>query len=303
MSSLIEVLLTFVGVMLVLALAAQSLQELLKTAFTVKGQTTLAALRALVIEAARSQKLWKVDGEEIVAALTARLGALGQAGWRAGAVRLDALEQAQLGELIGGLSPVSVRSLSGIDAASASACLSAIAAQAVRWYPLAMQPVDLRYRRRMRVFALGASAVVVLAVNADALGILNQARRDPAYRAQAAILAGRLDSLLNVERNLAQPVPESASVAARDSALSTLAGARDSVRAAVGEAMKDEGLLSGKPGPWRVRDPKWWMGILLSTLLVSLGAPFWHDVLESVFSLKGRASIAAKAPKPAVEAT
>jgi hypothetical protein len=32
--------------------------------------------------------------------------------------------------------------------------------------------------------------------------------------------------------------------------------------------------------------------MIASVLLVSLGAPFWHDVLESVFGLKSRLRLA-----------
>jgi hypothetical protein len=51
MLSLLETLLTFVGVMLVLALAAQSLQELVKSLLALKGQAAPRGLKGLVQEA------------------------------------------------------------------------------------------------------------------------------------------------------------------------------------------------------------------------------------------------------------
>ena len=100
MTSLLEVALTLVGVMLVLALAAQSIQEVIKASFALKGRTSLQALDRLVAEAARSQGQTKTDAEEIVRAVRTRLRALGQGGVRSTAVRLDAIRAAQLGDLI-----------------------------------------------------------------------------------------------------------------------------------------------------------------------------------------------------------
>ena len=57
MASLLEVVIAFVAVMLVLALAAQSLQEVIKIMFAVKSQTAVRALRGLVLEAAKASKL------------------------------------------------------------------------------------------------------------------------------------------------------------------------------------------------------------------------------------------------------
>ena len=55
------------------------------------------------------------------------------------------------------------------------------------------------------------------------------------------------------------------------------------------------GFILGAPGGQRWGDIMWWIGIVLSTLLVSLGAPFWHDLLESLFGLKNRIQAQAKA--------
>src|SRR3954467_7515362 len=57
MLSLLETLITFIGVMLVLALAAQSIQEMVKVIFALKGQAALRGLRGLINEAVQSQGL------------------------------------------------------------------------------------------------------------------------------------------------------------------------------------------------------------------------------------------------------
>jgi hypothetical protein len=64
-------------------------------------------------------------------------------------------------------------------------------------------------------------------------------------------------------------------------------------------AAADTSFLLGTLGDRRPGDPLWWVGIVLSTLLVSLGAPFWHDLLEALFGLKNR--VRAQAEKVTAE--
>jgi hypothetical protein len=49
-----------------------------------------------------------------------------------------------------------------------------------------------------------------------------------------------------------------------------------------------------------LRDFRWWIGIVASVLLVSLGAPFWHDLLETLFGLKNRMQAQAQQAASAV---
>jgi hypothetical protein len=231
MGSLLETLITFVGTVLVFALAAQSIQELLKSIFAFKGRTMQSAIEGLVREATRSKGLPAETGDAILAQITARLRVLGQGGIRRLRIRLDALPAPFLQDLIGKVDPATVPELPH-DPAEASAMLKAIGRQAKEWYPLAVAPVDERYRRRMRVLAFFTSAVVVVPFNLDATRLFT--------------LAETHDTLLGCFT------------------LDKLA------------------------------QPRWWLGIFFSTVLVSMGAPFWDDLLESLFGLKKRVAASAK---------
>jgi hypothetical protein len=266
MASLLEVLLTFVGAMLVLALIAQSVQELVKASLAIKGSTARRALERLIMEASRSQGLLDGDARELTEALVRRLAGLGQHGVRPGALRLDVLTAPLLGDLLRTIDPDSVGSLRGLARAQARLRLDAVAAQAVQWFPLAMDPVDDRYRRRMRGLALLSATIVVLGLNADALDIMHRARHDPEFRRRTLALVEDVDSL-------------AAGAAAPD--------ARRPAQV-LERIAADSGFVLGTPGRRRWSDPDWWTGILASVLLVSLGAPFWHDLLESLFGLKNR---------------
>ena len=306
MMSMLEVALTLLGVVLVLALAAESLQEVVKSSFALKGHTTLQALERLVAEAAQANSQTTTDAEEIVKALRRRLRALGHRGVRSNGVRIDAISSDQLGDLIRSVVPDDVPGLRALEPAEARRRLQSIADRAVGWFPLAMAPIDDRYRRRMRGLAIASSAVVVLAVNADAFAILRRARQDPAFRERVIALAARLDS---VEQRAsasatadtaaaARTAPSADSATPRDAAAATrrpparsaATGAvalRDSANALALQAL-GQGEFVGGPDGWQPRSYSWWIGILLSIALVSLGAPFWHDALESLFGLKTR---------------
>ena len=109
MGSILEALLTFVGVILLLALAAQGLQELMKAGFGLKGFTRLAALQGLVGEAVAAKGLGSETAVDIVDNVMGRLRGLGQKGVRSKAVRLDHVKPDDLVDLIKLVSPSEIK--------------------------------------------------------------------------------------------------------------------------------------------------------------------------------------------------
>jgi hypothetical protein len=336
MSSLIEVVLTLVGVLFALALVAQSLQEIVKSGFALKGVATRTALEGLIVEATRAIGKSEQDGRDIVRAVISRLRGVGQRGFRPEAVRLDVLDGKRLQSLITSVNRADVGSLQALGEEEATAQLNKIAEKVGEWFTLSMGPVDDRHRRQMRWLALLSSFVVVVAVNADAGYLLEKARGDPSYRAHVGQLVLRLDSLRSrineancassttalsagsigvtlagQGRSGAPPIDSSVGAAARrpttskqstltspgqasqttpSTACEALRAQRDSLNLLVARTvLGDSGFAVGRPGARAWGKAGWWLGILISTLLVSLGAPFWHDVLEAVFGLKNRA--------------
>src|ERR1044071_8377809 len=126
MTSLLEVLITFVSAMLILALIAQSVQEIIKVIFAIKGSTARHALEGLVRQAAQAEDLDEGDGKQIVNAVIKRLSDLGQNGVRRGALRLDTLNPPLLGELIRSLEPAAIASVKGVGGAQGRATLEKV---------------------------------------------------------------------------------------------------------------------------------------------------------------------------------
>ena len=288
MTSLLEVLLTFAATMLVLALAAQSLQDIVKFTFALKGRTKLTAMRRLVRESAIVAGLEEEDGDDIATQVVARLSNLSQRGVRKKNVRLDVLDKPQLMELVRAVDPQQVRALKPLVVEVGKQRLADVACEVEKWFELALNPVNERYRRRMRLGAIASAAVVVLAVNADAFGVLQRARTDPRFRAAAqrqATAYWTADSAARVLEDSARKLGTAAG-AGLDSAV-RVAAARRQVLALAVVQQTDSSLVLGYPKGFQP-DWHWGLGILIATLLVSLGAPFWHDLLESVLGLKNR---------------
>ena len=266
MSNLLQTLLSFIGVMLVLALAAQSIQEILKTMVVLKGNAQLKAMEGLVREATRFHGQYNIDAEAIIVEVKRRLAALGQKGWRK--LRLDELGAKNLRDLVES-APVAGISAVPIAESEARKALQLIGERVEKWYPLALCPVENKYRRQMRVVALLASALVVIPLNAGAIRVFNLARSDPEFRRRVDSAAVYL-----------MRVSDSANRAS---------GTADSAAMAAHEIVKADSLGIYKPiTRAELGSPSWYIGILLSILLVSLGAPFWHDLLEGLFGLKNR---------------
>jgi hypothetical protein len=299
MASVLETLIAFVVVMLVLALAAQSLQEAIKVAWPFKRYIALNALRGLVREAAGAHQQMDTDGDDILREVVRRLQALGQKGFGKNGIRLDSLTGEQLRELIAAVDPAKVGGLQALGTSGVDR-LKEIAKQAGQWFPLAMNPTEHRYKRRMRMLAFGTSTLVVLALNADAIRLLRTVRSDPALQARLSETGGRLvqlDSLLAVVQDSIALRAQAADSQVRQA--DSLRARRDSLRAAqdtVSRAtLADLGPVFAGRREWG--DPSWWAGILFSILLVGLGAPFWHDALETLFGFKQKVrAVAAGAP-------
>ena len=298
LSALFEILLTFVGAMLILSLVSQSLLEAAKAAFPLESFTRSGSVRRLLRESATANELDAVAGDEIYDAVARRLRGLGQNGVRG--VRLDSINAEDLRDLVKSLKDRRLVCLNGCS--DPEARLAAIGESVEKWFALAMNPVSERYRRRMRGANVAAATLIVALLNVDAIALMERARSDPEFRqavleqvsqadtlfTRARLLEAEADSLVGILRlavgdpNVPPPTSD--------------AGARvDSLRSELADITERlDHVADGTAGlfqPGAARDPtsgRWWAGLAVSVLLISLGAPFWHDLLGSLFGVKNR---------------
>ena len=299
MMTMLEALLTFIGAILLLSLVSQSLLEAVKTALPIHAMTRMASARALIEEAARSQHLTTADGQAIYRAVAERLRGLGQSGWVG--VRLDRLGPKDLAGLIQSIRPDAVPGLKNCE--NGGTRLEEVATQASTWFAIAMDPVAERYSRRMRVANIVAAVVVVFSLNVDAIALLERARTDPEFSSGVMARLQTVDSLLVRTEALRSTVNDSLAAEGAGTPMTT-----ESVEAARAQldtaSARLQAVAAGSIGlfdvgaPRRYRDADWWLGILLSVFLVSLGAPFWHDLLGSLLGLKQRIQAEASQATP-----
>jgi hypothetical protein len=171
-------------------------------------------------------------------------------------------------------------------------------ARVEKWFDDAMDRVSGWYKRRSQWVVLIIAAVLVIAANADSVMIARVLSRDSVLRASLVAAA---------EQTVRQPTPEQR---ASPDAQAALAQIREiearliDLRLPIGWSSSAGG---GEGTPARLlEDPRaapsgvlGWLakmaGLLFTIFAVSLGAPFWFDVLNKVVNVR----ITGKQPEPA----
>jgi hypothetical protein len=178
--------------------------------------------------------------------------------------------------------------------------------QAELWYDTVMQGFEERYTRHMRTVALVISIVVVVVLNANFFSVYRAIASDPVKTAaladqapeilkQAREATGTQDGTTNDQPSNASPTPApSASPAETPVTVEDLKKQGEKVSELVG-TYKSFGI---EPLTWEqfyngvtFRSPagdifETLVGWIVMVILLSAGAPFWQDTLESLFGLK-----------------
>jgi hypothetical protein len=151
------------------------------------------------------------------------------------------------------------------------------------WFATFEAQVMAWYRQKTQLVVGGLSLVVALAMNVDTLQLVNQLATDPKVREALADQGGQLAR---------QPDLAAAAASLPAASQPGLAGAVDTVQQR-SASLNASGLKLG----WT--DRAWhstWqsplsaieklVGLLLSAFAVSMGAPFWFDLLKNLVSIR-----------------
>jgi hypothetical protein len=155
------------------------------------------------------------------------------------------------------------------------------------------------FKRHAQVITLVASSILVIAANVDTVDIARSLASSPAARVKLVEIAGQ--NLKNAEA-----LRDQAKTAQGENP-DAVKQAQNKVAAALGALEKAEADMTsaGLPFGWNgfasragFRD---WLakvaGLMVSIFAVSLGAPFWFDVLQKFMQVRG-AGTTPKTPKP-----
>jgi len=184
------------------------------------------------------------------------------------------------------------------------------------WFNSSMDRVSGWYKRRAQLFLLIIGLTVAVALDADSITLFRNLSTDKSMRqsliAAAETYASQNQSLPDAKDAIASNLKQIKSLSLP---LGWLTGEEFDAEKEVAEAGKagksNEGLRrrqwpglnwSGENG-WKNQIAWHWLGWLLTALAISLGAPFWFDLLNKFILLRASAkppdkSSDSTAPKP-----
>jgi hypothetical protein len=157
-----------------------------------------------------------------------------------------------------------------------------------RWVSDAMERVSGVYKRRTQLIILALALVITVWTNADTIRIWRTLSKDATVR--AAVLSA-------AEAYSRGPAPEAQPSTTPDTTGAALALAIARADSAI--ARLDSVAAFGVPLGWRGERLEWWTvpGWLITALAISLGAPFWFDVLNKVMNIRAAGRAPEEKPK------
>jgi len=155
--------------------------------------------------------------------------------------------------------------------------LQAVSANIAQWFDNAMDRVSGVYKRRVQFFVLGISLLVTVVLGVDSIAIFNSLSTAPSLRTLV---------MAQAEQAVAKSAPGTEDIKAQP-AYQSLVALHLPIGYADLPALDAPGGLS------------WWIskiaGMLITIFAVSMGAPFWFDVLSKLVNMRAAGTRPAKA--------
>jgi hypothetical protein len=162
------------------------------------------------------------------------------------------------------------------------------------WFDNSMTRVSGWYKRQSQVIVLFLAVLITVATNADTLQIVSDLSVNPALRATIASQA--LEFVGQQGNDAIQPPKKVEPSSPSSSSKNGDAAPVQQLSATAGDnalqSLKQTGIHFG----WETLPDKWeWankvIGLLLTTLAISLGAPFWFDILDKVIKIRSSGAV------------
>jgi hypothetical protein len=184
-----------------------------------------------------------------------------------------------------------------------------------QWYEDAMDRANGWYKRRIQLVTVGIALILSVSTNADTFRIMNHLSKDSALRATAVRLATERVNTTPGTSPAAAPSssPPATGAAAEEqradnpSAGPPMTPPSSGITNSEGDFLKqlmnwDEELA--RKAQLSLREWLLWLlqthalGWLFTTIAVSLGAPFWFDILKKIMDLRTAGKHPDERPKP-----
>jgi predicted lactoylglutathione lyase len=267
----LDTVIAMVIVLLVLSLIVQSLQTIVKKWFKFKSRTILDSLHDLftyVQEKEDQVKEAAQASDKLVEAVKGELKKLGRVSLISKHAMVDSIAKEDLLKI---LERIGATNLQG---------------EVDKWYETVMQGFEERYTRHMKTVAICISVVVVIFFNANFFQVYQNISKSDQLRtaliAQSEDVNKRLDALREQGAQASGTAQQQLEAAQKQ-----LAADIDNVASLGFTPLRREqvsAFFSGQIAPMHAL--KVLIGWAIMVMLLSVGAPFWQDVLESLFGVK-----------------
>jgi hypothetical protein len=165
------------------------------------------------------------------------------------------------------------------------------------WFDSSMDRVSGWYKRRVQWITLFVALLITVGVNADTIAISNSLAYDPAKR-DALIAAAQEYAKMNTTTTVA-PIVESEIGACKTDPNSPECRVAKNLNEIqklglpIGWNTNDPIIVPNAPEGWIIKGVGW----LLTTLAISLGAPFWFDLLNKIMVIRSTVRPKEKSPE------
>ena len=265
----LDTVIAMVIVLLVLSLIVQSLQTIVKKWFKFKSRTILDSLHDLFdyVQVKEDQvKEAVVAPDQLVEAVKGELKKLGRVSLIRKHAMVDSIAKEDLLKI---MDRIGAHNLQG---------------EVDKWYETVMQGFEERYTRHMKTVAICISVVVVIFFNANFFQVYQNISKSDQLRtaliAQSEDVNKRLDALREQGTQ-----PSGTAQQELEAAQKQLAADIDNLASLGFTPLTRQELnaafFSGPMHAFKVL-----VGWAIMVMLLSVGAPFWQDVLESLFGVK-----------------
>jgi hypothetical protein len=277
----LDTVIALITVILLLSLVVQSLQSIVKKWFKLKSITIHRSLVDL-FNYVKAKDLTGIESTLLVDEVKKQFGLLGRVSLF-NKPMMDSIAKTDLLKILGQISLENV----------SPAKVEEFKQKVDEWLDTVMQSFEERYTRHMKTVALCVSIFVVIVLNANFFDIYNNISTNDSLREAVIARRGQIEQRLN---QLNSEDPAKVTKADVDKAIQELRGLQGEVQifGITPLSTTDVSNFFNKIGPWAAPDAGsrfWYLlkllaGWAITVILLSVGAPFWQDTLESLFGIK-----------------
>ena len=269
----LDTVIAMVIVLLILSLVVQSIQSIVKKWLRLKSRSLLNSLEDL-FRYIDAEAITKKPASALVTEIKEEFGKLGRVSLFKRPM-IDSIAKEDLVKILGKKN------------------LDALSNEVEKWYDTAMQGFEERYTRHMKSIAICISIVVVVFFNANFFQVYQKISNNDVLRNSLIEKQAEVQKQLNsVQPN----PPQEATVEQLKREINELQAAMDQTINLGLEPIKFRDLKDFASGQGDWSGPlsgRWFIQVLqvlsgwaVMVMLLSVGAPFWQDALESLFGVK-----------------